>query len=210
MYCREPSFQREYAYDLVDQERKICYNSPLKKEYNINKFTRTNEAIRAPELRVISENGDQIGILRREEALQMARDADLDLVEISPDAKPPVAKIIDFGKYNYQKTKQLAKNKKSAKANELKQIRYKLKISDHDIQVKGKKIQEFFANGNKVRLTVVFRGRELAHKDLGFALLDKIINFLGEGVVKEHEPQLAGKQLSVVVRSNGHGKTKDA
>jgi translation initiation factor IF-3 len=121
-----------------------------------------------------------------------------------------VAKIVDFGKYNYQRTKQLAKNKRNAKISELKQIRYGLKISDHDINVKGNKINEFFEDGHKVRLTVVFRGRELAHKELGFTLLDRIINFLGEGIVKEHEPQLAGKQLSVVVRSNGHAKTKDS
>jgi translation initiation factor IF-3 len=89
-------------------------------------------------------------------------------------------------------------------------MRYGLKISDHDIAVKGKKIAGFFEDGSKVRLTVVYRGRELAHKELGYALLDKIINFLGEDVVKEHEPQLAGKQLSVVVRSTGHAKTKNA
>lgn len=142
--------------------------------------------------------------------MRLAREAELDLVEISPDAKPPVAKIVDWGKYNYQKTKQLAKNKRNAKVSELKQIRYGLKISDHDIQVKGRKVREFFDDGNKVRLTVVFRGRELTHKELGFTLLEKIINFLGEDVVKEHEPILAGKQLSVVVRSSGHAKTKDS
>jgi translation initiation factor IF-3 len=130
-------------------------------------------------------------------------------VEISPDAKPPVAKIVDFGKYNYQRTKQLAKNKRNTKISELKQIRYGLKINDHDINVKGNKISEFFEDGHKVRLTVVFRGREMAHKELGYVLLEKIISFLGENVVKEHEPQLAGKQLSVVVRSTGHAKTKD-
>ena len=106
--------------------------------------------------------------------------------------------------------KQLAKNKRNAKISELKQIRYGLKISDHDINVKGNKINEFFEDGHKVRLTVVFRGREMAHKELGYALLEKIINFLGENVVKEHEPVLAGKQLSTVVRSNGNAKTKDA
>jgi len=148
--------------------------------------------------------------LSRADALRAAREAELDLVEISPDAKPPVAKIVDFGKYNYQRTKQLSKNKRNAKISELKQIRYGLKISDHDINVKGKKINEFFEDGHKVRLTVVFRGREMAHKELGFTLINKIINFLGENVVKEHEPQLAGKQLSVVVRSTGHAKTKDA
>lgn len=138
----------------------------------------------------------------------MAQDAELDLVEISPDANPPVAKIVDWGKYNYQRTKQLAKNKRNTKISELKQIRYGLKISDHDIGVKGKKVREFFEDGHKVRLTVVFRGRELAHKELGFTLLNKIINYLGEDVVKEHEPQLAGKQLSVVVRSS-NGKAKN-
>lgn len=148
--------------------------------------------------------------MSRADALRAAREAELDLVEISPDAKPPVAKIVDFGKYNYQRTKQLSKNKRNAKISELKQIRYGLKISDHDINVKGKKINEFFEDGHKVRLTVVFRGREMAHKELGFTLINKIINFLGENVVKEHEPQLAGKQLSVVVRSTGHAKTKDA
>ena len=148
--------------------------------------------------------------MSRADALRAAREAELDLVEISPDAKPPVAKIVDFGKYNYQRTKQLSKNKRNAKISELKQIRYGLKISDHDINVKGKKINEFFEDGHKVRLTVVFRGREMAHKEPGFTLINKIINFLGENVVKEHEPQLAGKQLSVVVRSTGHAKTKDA
>ncbi len=176
----------------------------------INKFTRLNEQIRATELRVIDENGNQVGVISRNEALRMAREAELDLVEVSPDAKPPVAKIVDWGKYNYQRTKQMAKNKKNARVSELKQIRYGLKISDHDINVKGRKIAEFFEDGHKVRLTVVFRGRELSHKELGYTLLDKIINFLGENVVKEHEPQLAGKQLSVVVRSTGHAKTKDS
>ncbi len=159
---------------------------------------------------MIDENGNQIGVLSRNEALRLAKEAELDLVEISPDANPPVAKIVDFGKYNYQRTKQLAKNKRNAKISELKQIRYGLKISDHDINVKGKKINEFFEDGHKVRLTVVFRGREMAHKELGFTLLTKIINFLGENVVKEHEPLLAGKQLNVVIRSTGNAKTKDA
>lgn len=149
-------------------------------------------------------------MISRSEALRMARDAELDLVEISPDASPPVAKIVDWGKFNYQRTKQIAKTKRNAKTSELKQIRYGLKISDHDIHVKGRKISEFFEDGHKVRLTVVFRGRELAHKDLGFVLLNKIINFLGDDVVKEHEPVLAGKQLNVVVRSSGHAKTKNS
>jgi len=180
-----------------------------KEKYYINKTTRINEAIRSSQLRVIDEQGNQLGILSRAEALRAAQEAELDLVEISPGANPPVAKIVDWGKYNYQKTKQQQKNKKNAKASELKQMRYGLKISDHDINVKGKKVNEFLEDGSKVRLTVIFRGREMAHKELGFALLDKIINFLGEGIVKEHDPILAGRQLSVVIRSN-NAKAKNS
>lgn len=124
------------------------------------------------------------------------------MVEVSPNAEPPVARIIDFGKYNYQRTKQLQKNKRNTKVQELKQMRYGLKIGDHDLQVKNGKVTQFLESGNKVRITVVYRGRELAHKELGYTLLDKIIEQLGEIAVKEHEPQFAGKQLSVVIRSN--------
>ena len=140
--------------------------------------------------------------MTRQEALQAARDAELDLVEISPGAKPPVAKIIDWGKYNYQKTKQLQKSKKNAKASDLKQMRFGLKISDHDIAVKLKKVVSFLEDGDKVRISVIFRGRELAHKEIGFTLMDKIINNIGEVAVVDQNPQFAGRQISAVVRSN--------
>jgi len=141
--------------------------------------------------------------------LQAARDAELDLVEISPDANPPVAKIVDWGKYNYQRTKQLQKNKRNAKASELKQMRFGLKISDHDIGVKLKKVSSFLADGDKVRLTIIYRGRELAHKELGYKLMDKLIVELGENVVADQQPQFAGRQLSAVVRST-NAKAKNA
>lgn len=141
--------------------------------------------------------------------MQAARDAELDLVEISPDANPPVAKIVDWGKYNYQRTKQLQKNKRNAKASELKQMRFGLKISDHDIGVKLKKVSSFLADGDKVRLTIIYRGRELAHKELGYKLMDKLIVELGENVVADQQPQFAGRQLSAVVRST-NAKAKNA
>jgi len=147
--------------------------------------------------------------LSKQEALQAARDAELDLVEISPDANPPVAKIVDWGKYNYQRTKQLQKNKRNAKASELKQMRFGLKISDHDIGVKLKKVSSFLADGDKVRLTIIYRGRELAHKELGYKLMDKLIVELGENVVADQQPQFAGRQLSAVVRST-NAKAKNA
>ncbi len=161
-----------------------------------------NDKIRATRLRVIDEEGSQLGLMSRQEALQTAQNADLDLVEISPNADPPVAKIIDWGKYNYQKTKQQQKNKRNAKAQELKQIRTGLKISDHDLEVKAKKVREFLDQGHKVKYTLRYRGRELAHKDVGFALADKIIASFDEQIVVDQKPQFAGRQLSFVIRSN--------
>lgn len=152
-------------------------------------------------LRVIDQDGAQIGVMTRQEALRAAKDAELDLIEISPDADPPVAKIADWGKYNYQRTKQLQKNKRNAKASELKQMRFSLKISDHDIAVKLKKVSEFLNDGDKVRISIIYRGRELAHKEIGYKLMDRLISDLGEGVVADQSPQFAGRQLSAVVRS---------
>ncbi len=143
-----------------------------------------------------------LGVMTRAEALQAAKDAELDLVEVSPEASPPVAKIVDWGKYNYQKTKQLQKNKRNAKNLELKQIRFGLKISDHDLGIKLNKVQEFLTEGHKVRLTAVYRGRELAHKEIGFTLMDKAIGLLGEAVIVDQQPQFAGKQLNAVIRTN--------
>ena len=147
--------------------------------------------------------------MSRAEALEEANRAGLDLVEISPNADPPVAKIVDWGKYNYQKTKQAQKNKKSAKALEVKQMRFGLKISEHDLGVKLRKVTEFLEAGHKVKITVFYRGRELAHKDLGFKLATKVIEGFGDAIAVDQQPQLAGKQLNFVIRSS-HAKAKDA
>lgn len=148
--------------------------------------------------------------MSRQEALEAARAADLDLVEISPEANPPVAKIVDWGKYNYQKTKQLQKNKRSAKTVDIKQMRFGLKISDHDLGVKQKKINEFLDDGHKVKIMIVYRGRELAHKEIGFKLADRIIESFGERISVDQQPQFAGKQLGFVIRSNNNAKTKNS
>lgn len=147
--------------------------------------------------------------MSRTEALKLAREQDLDLVEVSPGANPPVAKIIDWGKYNYQRTKQLQKNKRSAKAVDVKQIRLGLKIGDHDLGVKLKRVYGFLEAGHKIKFTIFYRGRELAHKDIGFKLAEKIISELGDQITVDQAPQFSGKQLIFVVRSSGNGKTKD-
>ena len=144
-----------------------------------------------------------MGVLTRSEALQLAEERELDLVEISPGADPPVCKIVDWGKYNYQRTKQLQKSKKNAKALEVKQMRFGLKISEHDLGVKMRKVTEFLDTGHKVKITAFYRGRELAHKELGFKIADRVIASFGESIHVDQQPQLAGKQLSFVIRSSG-------
>ena len=151
-------------------------------------------------MRVIADDGRQLGILSRQEALRAAEDAGLDLVEVSPNADPPVARIVDWGKYNYQKTKQAQKNRQKSKTLDLKQMRVGLKIGDHDLDVKLRKVKEFLEAGHKVRITVIYRGRELAHKELGYQLAERIQGLLGEDFVTDQEPQFAGRMLSFVVR----------
>ncbi|MEX2006811.1 MAG: translation initiation factor IF-3 [Candidatus Saccharimonadales bacterium] len=169
-------------------------------EINIASTPRINQAISAKELRVIDENGRQLGVLSLEAALSAAETAGLDLVEVSGDTKPPVAKIVDWGKYNYQKTKQAQKSRKGVKRLDIKQMRVGLKIGQHDLSVKLRKVSDFLETGHKVKITVIYRGRELAHKDLGFKLAERIVADLGDKIVVDQEPQFAGRQLSFVVR----------
>ena len=123
------------------------------------------------------------------------------MVEISPNADPPVAKIVDWGKFQYQKMKEAQKNRRSNKANELKQMRFGLKIGQGDLEIKLRKVREFLAEGHKVRIQIFYRGREMAHKELGFVMMTRIRELLDENAVFEHEPQMAGRNLSVVIRS---------
>jgi translation initiation factor IF-3 len=176
----------------------------------IAKHTRLNDQIRAPQLRVIDEEGKQLGIFSRSEALTMAQESELDLVEISPEAKPPVAKIIDWGKYNYQRTKQLQKNRRTAKTLDMKQMRFGLKIGAHDLEIKMNKVRKFLEAGHKVKVTLFYRGREQAHKEIGFRIAERVIEDFGDTIIVDQQPQLAGKQLSFVIRSSGKKGTADA
>lgn len=166
-----------------------------------NRSIRINEAIRASELRVIGPSGEQLGILSRSQALSEAEKANLDLVEISPNASPPVVKIIDWGKYQYQKMKELQRNKKNARSSDIKQMRLGLKIGQNDLEIKLRKIRSFLADGDKVKIMIFFRGREMSHQEIGFELMNRIIASLEDEVVVESKPQLAGRNLSITVRS---------
>ncbi len=175
-----------------------------------NHSIRINGQIRANQLRVVDQSGAQLGIMSRREALDKAREAGLDLVEISPNAQPPVAKIIDWGKYQYQKMKEQQRNKKSAHASEMKQIRLGLKIGENDLQIKLRKIRKFLLDGDKVKIQIVFRGREMAHPEVGRKLLDNILEQLSDVAVADNKPTMAGRNLSVIVRSNPNAKAKNA
>lgn len=139
--------------------------------------------------------------MSRADALQKAQEAGVDLVEISPNADPPVAKIVDWGKYQYQKMKELQKNRRSNKASELKQMRFGLKIGANDLEIKLRKIRGFLSEGHKVKILIFFRGREMAHKELGYDLIDKVIQALEDDAILEQKPMMAGRNLSIVIRS---------
>ncbi|MBQ2695033.1 translation initiation factor IF-3 [Candidatus Saccharibacteria bacterium] len=163
---------------------------------------RLNGEIRYPEVRVIGASGEQLGVMSSRDAQLLAKEQGVDLVEIAANANPPVVKVIDWGKYQYQKMKEEAKNRKKAreKQSELKQMKIGLKISDNDLNIKIRKMRGFLDDGDRVKIMIIFRGREMAHKEIGQELLNKVLGLLGEDVAVEGKPQFGGRNLSVGVR----------
>jgi translation initiation factor IF-3 len=164
-----------------------------------NSGPRINDQIRAREVRLIDENGQNAGIVSKLDALTRAQDAGLDLVEISPDAEPPVCKILDFGKFKFQEQKKAAEARKNQKIVELKEIKMRPGIDDHDYDVKIRSIRRFFDEGDKVKITLRFRGREMAHSQLGMAVLQRVKSDT-EAIAKvESEPRFEGRQMIMVL-----------
>ena len=158
-----------------------------------------NEAIRAKEVRLIDENGENAGIVSHADALERAVRAGLDLVEISPEAQPPVCKILDYGKYKYQAQKKAAEARKHQKIVEIKEIKMRPAIDDHDYDVKMRSIKRFFEDGDKVKVTLRFRGREMAHQQLGMEVLQRVRGDLETIAKVEAEPRLEGRQMVMVL-----------
>lgn len=163
------------------------------------KHDRRNEEITALRVRVIGPAGEQLGILSRTEALQKAVEAELDLVEIAPNAEPPVVKVMDYGKYLYQKDKQQAAARKKQKQIQVKEVKFRPGTEDGDYLTKLRKLKEFLAEGDKVKITLRFRGREMAHPELGMSLVDRVRNDLAEITVIEQMPKLEGKMMVMVL-----------
>ena len=164
-----------------------------------NSGPRINDQIRAREVRLIDEAGQNVGVVPKQDALTRAQDAGLDLVEISPDAEPPVCKILDFGKYKFQEQKKAAEARKNQKIVELKEIKMRPGIDDHDYDVKMRSIRRFFDEGDKVKVTLRFRGRELSHQELGWQVLQRV-KVDTEPIAKvESEPRMEGRQMVMVL-----------
>ena len=172
---------------------------------NNNKGLRINEQIRVREIRLIDDEGNQKGIVPTIDALRMARDEDLDLVEVSPNANPPVCKILDFGKYRFEMEKKLRDSKKNQKVLKLKEIRMQPKIGPGDLDTKAKHVQGFLDEGNKVKITIRFRGRELAHTELGYGVLQEVLKRLTSAYVVEKPAAMDGKFMSMII--SGKAKT---
>jgi translation initiation factor IF-3 len=160
---------------------------------------RFNEFISVPKVRVIDENGENLGVLFTREAIEQAQAVGLDLVEVSPSADPPVCKFLDVGKFKYEAQKKANLARKSQKTQEIKEIKMRPNIDDHDYDVKMRKIHDFIGEGDKVKVTLRFRGRELAHGQLGMQLLQRVqADTAGEAKVEQH-PRMEGRQMLMVL-----------
>jgi translation initiation factor IF-3 len=158
------------------------------------------------EIRVIDENGSQLGIMPPPQALTIARGKGLDLVEISPTAVPPVCRIMDFGQYQYEQQKRARQAKRHQKVIEVKEIKFRPRVDEHDYQFKKKHIERFLTDGDKVKATIFFRGRENAHPEIGQRLLERLITELGEIGVAETQPQKEGNQLHTILAPRAGSK----
>jgi translation initiation factor IF-3 len=150
-------------------------------------------------VRLIGADGQNVGVVPVRQAIMMAEEANLDLVEISPDAKPPVCKILDYGKFKFQEQKKAAEARKKQKVIEIKEIKMRPMIDDHDYDVKMRAIRRFFEEGDKVKVTLRFRGREMAHQELGQQLLDRVKKDTAEIAKVESEPRFEGRQIVMVL-----------
>jgi translation initiation factor IF-3 len=163
------------------------------------RFIRTNERIRAREVRVIDDEGKQIGILQPFEALKMAREKNLDLVEVSPTAQPPVCRIMDFGKYLYEQEKKERAAKKHQKVITVKEVKFRINVDEHDYEFKKNHVLRFLEEGDKVKATIFFRGREMTHTNLGRNILERLIKDIGDKGVVEFRPRMEGNTLHAIL-----------
>ena len=158
-----------------------------------------NRGIRAPQVRTLDQEGTQLGVMATKEAIKLAEETGLDLVEISPNAVPPVCKIMDYGKYKYQLTKKAHEAKKKQTVIHLKEVKMRPKTDEHDFQFKMRHAERFLASGDKVKITIVFRGRELAHINIGREMLMRVANEIKDKGIIEQQSKMEGKSLTMII-----------
>jgi len=166
---------------------------------------RLNERIRVPQVRLIDEKGEQVGVVPTFEALQMARERGLDLMEVSPNAQPPVCKICDYGKFKYEKKKKEQVAKKKQTVIKVKEVQLRPQTEEHDLEYKFKNVRQFLEDGDKAKITIMFRGREIAYADQGFKIMRQLVELVKDISVVEAPPKLEGKKL-IMVLAPGTGK----
>jgi len=166
-----------------------------------NNFTRVNEEIRVSEVRLIGADGEQVGVVETSKAMEIADEVELDLVEIAPDAKPPVCRIVDYGKFRYDKEKKAKEARKRQKNVQMKGIRIAgANISDHDLEYRVSHIREFIEKGNRVKVSVRFRGRQMAYQEKGRELLGTLAQKIEDIAVVDQEPRMEGREMSLILR----------
>lgn len=169
-------------------------------------FVRINHKIRAAQVRCLDVNGTMVGVVPTREALQLAHDSHLDLVEVSPNADPPVCRIMDFGKFRYQESLKRKEARKSQQNKVLKEVKYHANVADHDYQTKMGHIREFIEKGHKVKLSLMFRGRENAHRELGFDVINRVVADCADVATPEMQPRLMGRSIIAMLSAKA-GKT---
>ena len=169
---------------------------------------RINEEIRIREVRVTDANGEQLGVMLTRDALRLAEEKHLDLVEVAPKARPPVCRIMDLGKYRYEQQKREKEVRKKQKIITIKEVKLRPSIEQHDFEVKLKNAQRFIEEGNKVKVTIMFRGRELSHPELGSEVLNKLAKALEEVVTVERAAKLEGKNMTMILSPKAHKAQK--
>jgi len=161
-----------------------------------------NDRIRSPQVRLVGPDGDQIGVVPTQEALRRARELDLDLVEVAPQAQPPVCRIMDYGKFKYERDIRQKEARRKQARTELKEIKFRPKIDAHDYATKKGHVDRFLRGGHKVKVTIMFRGREMTHTELGRKILDRLVEDLGEMVTVESMPKQEGRNMIMVIAPN--------
>ena len=184
-----------YIFIRIENIARRPHNAPPSRETG----PRVNDAILSQELRLIGAEGQNVGVVTPVRALELAEDAGLDLVEISPNANPPVCKIMDFGKYKYEQQKRESEARKKQKVIDVKEIKFRPGTDTHDYEVKMRNVYKFLENGDKVKITLRFRGREMAHLNLGRELLERISEDVEEHGKVENMPKMEGRQMTMMV-----------